>query len=74
MADFANLDQQMDGFRASDAAREEFIRDTVAKYKQLMHEHQDLKNDFQAEQDNRRRFQTQNREYQHQTPMPLSWH
>lgn len=66
MADFANLDQQMDGFRASDAAREEFIRDTVAKYKQLMHEHQDLKNDFQAEQDNRRRFQTQNREYQHQ--------
>ncbi|KAH9882848.1 hypothetical protein J1614_000214 [Plenodomus biglobosus] len=65
MADFASLDQQMDAFRASDAAREEFICDIVSKYKQLMHDHQDLKNDFHAEKDNRRRYQTMMAEKEH---------
>ncbi|KAF2855018.1 hypothetical protein T440DRAFT_514069 [Plenodomus tracheiphilus IPT5] len=66
MADFASLDQQMDSFRASDAAREEFIWDIVAKYKQLMHDHQDLRNDFHAEKENRRRYQTMMTEKEHQ--------
>jgi len=62
--DFMILDQQVESFRASDAAREKFVHDILAGYKQLLREHSDLINDFHAEKDNRRRYQTMHDEKQ----------
>lgn len=73
MTDFARLSQQMANFRESDQARDHFVsvrvasamyafgllisQELLASYKKLLDEHRDLRNDYDVERDNRRRYQ-----------------
>ncbi|KAF1828438.1 hypothetical protein BDW02DRAFT_512283 [Decorospora gaudefroyi] len=55
--DFSRLLLQMQSFRASDEAREQFVSELLAKYQNLAEEHANLKNDYLSERDIRRNYQ-----------------
>ncbi|RMZ67131.1 c-x8-c-x5-c-x3-h type zinc finger [Pyrenophora seminiperda CCB06] len=55
--DYARLLHQMQSFRASDEAREQFVSEILAKYQALAEEHTNLKNDYLSERDIRRNYQ-----------------
>ncbi|EFQ91728.1 hypothetical protein PTT_11369 [Pyrenophora teres f. teres 0-1] len=55
--DYARLLHQMQSFRLSDEAREQFVSEILAKYQALAEEHTNLKNDYMSERDIRRNYQ-----------------
>ncbi|KAI0583435.1 hypothetical protein TUN199_05715 [Pyrenophora tritici-repentis] len=56
-SDYARLLHQMQSFRASDEAREQFVSEILSKYQALAEEHANLKNDYLSERDIRRNYQ-----------------
>ncbi|KAI4621707.1 hypothetical protein J4E80_004077 [Alternaria sp. BMP 0032] len=55
--EYERLIHQMQSFRASDEAREQFVTEILAKYRELSEEHANLKNDYLSERDIRRNYQ-----------------
>ncbi|CAE7195685.1 hypothetical protein P3342_009939 [Pyrenophora teres f. teres] len=55
--DYARILHQMQSFRLSDEAREQFVSEILAKYQALAEEHTNLKNDYMSERDIRRNYQ-----------------
>ncbi|KAH8712139.1 hypothetical protein GQ44DRAFT_689294 [Phaeosphaeriaceae sp. PMI808] len=57
MLDLDSYSKQLEGFRASDEAREHMVSDLIENYRNLSEEHANLANDYLSERDIRRNYQ-----------------